>query len=112
MLGGGTPQRQSDLTQVMFVVRGDLIEFVPQGAHAVYAVHELQVATSLIVLAGVVDDRIANGLVHTPGDVERDSCIVQVVGNVGLTFVPACSMTRRPQITSKTPEARMIPPAQ
>jgi hypothetical protein len=56
----------------MFVVSGDLIEFVPQGTHAVYAVHELQVATPLIVLAGIVNDCVANGLVHTPGDLERD----------------------------------------
>src|SRR5207244_8946637 len=35
-----------------------------------------------------------------------------VVGNVGLTFVPARSMTARPQNATRTPSARRTPPAQ
>ncbi len=58
LLGSWTPQRQADLTQVMFVMSGDLIEFIPQRAQAVCAMHELKVAAALIVHARIIDDAL------------------------------------------------------
>ncbi len=66
--GGWTPKRQPDLTQVMFVMSGDLIEFLPQCAHAVYAMHELKTAAALIVHASIIDDGVANRFIYAPGD--------------------------------------------
>src|SRR6266545_4597548 len=40
-----TAKCRPDLSQVMFIVSGDLVEFIPQRSHAVYTMHELQVAT-------------------------------------------------------------------
>src|SRR6266576_5316494 len=67
--GGRTPQRQPDLTQVMFVMSGDLIKFIPQRAHAVNAMHELKMAAALIVRASIIDDCVANGFVDASGDI-------------------------------------------
>ena len=69
VLGGWTPKRQPDLTQVMFVMSGDLIEFIPQRAHAVYAMHELKMAAALIVHASIIDDCVANRFIYAPGDI-------------------------------------------
>ena len=67
--GGWTAKRQPDLTQVMLIMSGGLVEFIPQRAHAVYTMHELKVATALIVHTSIVDDRIANRFVYLPGEV-------------------------------------------
>src|SRR6266480_3073339 len=67
--GGRTTERQPDLTQVMFVMSGDLIKFIPQRAHAVYAMHELKMAAALIVRASIIDDCVANRFVYAPGDI-------------------------------------------
>ena len=77
VLNGRTTERQPDLTQVMLVVSGDVVEFIPQRAHAVYTMDELQVATRLIVHAGIIDDCVANRLVYPPGELERQLRIVQ-----------------------------------
>jgi len=69
-LGGWTAKRQPDLTQVMFIVSGDLIEFVPQRAHAVHTMHELQMATPLMVHSGIIDDCVANRFVYLPGELQ------------------------------------------
>ena len=69
MLGGWTPKRQPDLTQVMFVMSGDLIELIPQRAHAVYAMHKHKMAAALIVLASIIDDCVANRFIYAPGDI-------------------------------------------
>ena len=66
---GWTPKREPDLTQVMFVMSGDLIEFIPQRAHAVYAMHELEMAAALIVHASIIDDCVANRFIYAPGDI-------------------------------------------
>src|SRR6266571_7835524 len=71
VLSGWTAKRQPDLTQVMLIMSSDLVEFIPQRAHAVYTVDELKVATPLILHARIIDDCVANGLVHTPGEVQR-----------------------------------------
>jgi len=55
----------------MFIVSRDLVEFIPQRAHAVYTMHELKAATPLIVHTGIVDDCVANRFVYLPGEVER-----------------------------------------
>jgi hypothetical protein len=55
----------------MLIMGGDLVKFIPQLAHAVYTMDELQVATPLIVLACIIDDGVANRFVHMPGDVQR-----------------------------------------
>ncbi|OLC10297.1 MAG: hypothetical protein AUH41_03165 [Gemmatimonadetes bacterium 13_1_40CM_66_11] len=70
-------QRQPDLTQVMFIMSRDLVEFIAQRAHAVYAMHKLKVAAPLILHARIIDDCVANGLVHTPGEVQRQPRIVE-----------------------------------
>ena len=70
-------KRQPDLTQVMFIMSGDLVEFIPQRAHAIYTMHELKVATPLIVHASIIDYCVANRFVDVPGDVERHLRIVQ-----------------------------------
>ena len=76
-LGSRTPKRQPDLTQVMFVMSDDLVEFVPQRAHAVYAMHEFKMAAALIVHASIIDDGVANRVIYAPGDVERHARIVE-----------------------------------
>lgn len=76
-LGGWAAKRQSDLSQVMFIMSGDLVEFIPQRAYAVYTMHELQMATPLIVHAGIIDDCVANRFVYLPGDIERHLRIVK-----------------------------------
>src|SRR6266480_3379695 len=77
MSGGWTPKGQPDLTQVMFVMSGDLIEFIPQRSHAVYAMHELKMAAALIVHAGIIDDCVANRFIHAAGDIQRHARIVE-----------------------------------
>src|SRR5881409_2380583 len=69
--GGWTLKRHPDLTQVMFVMSGDLIEFIPQRAHAVYAMHELKMAAALIVHASIIDDCVANRFIYAPRSEER-----------------------------------------
>src|SRR6266849_7103860 len=76
-LTGWATKRQPDLTQMMFIMSGDLVEFVPQRAHPVYTMHELQVAAPIIVHAGIIDDCVANRLVYLPGDIERHPRIVE-----------------------------------
>jgi hypothetical protein len=71
------PERYPDLTQVMFVMSGDLIEFIPQRAHAVHAVHELEMAAALIVHARIIDDGVANRFIDAPGDIEWHARIVE-----------------------------------
>ena len=61
----------------MLIMSGCFVEFIPQRAHAVYTVHELKVATPLIVRGSVKDDCVANGFIYMPGDVERHLRIVQ-----------------------------------
>ena len=61
----------------MFIMSGGLVEFIPQRAHAVYTMHELQVATPLIVRASIIDDGVASRFVDVPGDVERHLRIVE-----------------------------------
>ena len=68
---------QPDLPEVMFVVRSDLVEFIPQRANAIDTMHPLQMATTLIVHARMIDDRVANRSVHLPGDIERHPSIVE-----------------------------------
>lgn len=75
-LGGGAAKRHPDLTQVMFIMSGDLVELVPQGAHAVYTMHPLQMTTPVIMHSGIVDDRVANRFVYLPCDIERHLRIV------------------------------------
>jgi len=53
----------------MFIMSGDLVEFIPQRAHAIYTMHELKVATPLIVNTSIVDDCVANRFVYLPGEV-------------------------------------------
>src|SRR5213082_449956 len=65
------------LTQVMLIMSSDVIEFIPQRAHAVYTVHKLEVAARLILHARIIDDCVANGLVHAPGDIQRHARIVE-----------------------------------
>ena len=77
MLGGWAAKRQPDLTQVMLIMSGDVVEFISQCAHAVYAVHKLKVATPLILPARIVDDRVAHGFVHTTGEVQGQPRIVE-----------------------------------
>lgn len=62
------PKRQSDLTQVILIVRGDFIEFIAQGAHAIDTMHPLQLAIPLVMHAGMIDDRVAHRLVDLPRD--------------------------------------------
>jgi len=76
-LGEWTPERQPDLSQVMFVVNGDFIEFLPQRAHAVHAMHELEMAAALIVHADIIDDGVAHRFVDAPGDIQRHPRIVE-----------------------------------
>jgi hypothetical protein len=64
----------------MLVVRCDLIEFILERPHPGDAVHELEMALLPIVLAGVIDDGVANRLVHLPRDLERHLCIVEPLG--------------------------------
>src|SRR5947199_3976761 len=61
----------------MVVMSGDLIEFIPQRAHAVYAMHELEMAAALIVHASIIDDCVANRFIYAPGDIERHARIVE-----------------------------------
>jgi hypothetical protein len=61
----------------MLIMTGGLVEFIPQRAHAIYTMHELKVATPLIVHASIIDDCVANRFVDMPGDVERHLRIVQ-----------------------------------
>jgi len=61
----------------MLIMSGDLVEFIPQRPDAVYTVHKLKVATPLILYAGIIDDGVANGLEHTPGEVQRQPRIVE-----------------------------------
>src|SRR5258705_8141910 len=70
-------KRQPDLTQVMLIMSGDVVEFSPQCAHAVYAVHKLEVATPLVVHARIVDDRVPHGFVHATGEVQGQLRIVE-----------------------------------
>ena len=56
---------------------GGLVEFIPQRAHAIHTVHELQVATPFIVHASIIDDCVTNRFVDMPGDVERHVRIVE-----------------------------------
>jgi len=61
----------------MFVMSGDLIEFIPQRAYAVYAMHELEMAAALILQAGIIDDCVANRFIYALGDIERHVRIVE-----------------------------------
>jgi hypothetical protein len=54
-----------------------MVEFIAQRAHAVYAVYKLKVAAPLILHARIIDDGVAHGLVHTPGEVQRQPCVVE-----------------------------------
>jgi hypothetical protein len=61
----------------MFVMSGDRIEFLPQRAHAVYAMHELKMAAALIVHARIIDDGVAHRFIYAPGDIQRYARIVE-----------------------------------
>src|SRR5262245_59274907 len=76
-VGRAALQRQPDLLQVMLIVRGHLVEFILQRPHARHAMHELEVAFALVVLASVVDDRFADRFVDPPRDVERHLRVVE-----------------------------------
>ncbi len=65
---------------MMFVMRGDLVEFLPQRAYAVYAMHELEMAAPLIVHTSIIDDCVANRFIDAPGDVQRHARIVETPG--------------------------------
>src|SRR2546428_1460880 len=56
-------KRQPDLTQMMLIMSGGLVQFIPQPAHAVPTMHELQVAVPLIVHTGIVDCCVPNLIV-------------------------------------------------
>ena len=77
MLGGWSAKRQPDLTEMILVVCGDLVEFIPKRAHAIYTVHPLQMAISLVVHAGKIDDRVADRFVDPPGNVQGHQRIVE-----------------------------------
>src|SRR5262245_14443940 len=64
----------------MRVVRGDLIELVLQRPQARHTVHELEVSFRFVVRARVVDDRVANGLVHSTGEVEWHARVLEPRG--------------------------------
>jgi len=51
-----TRQRQPDVLEMLRVVRSHLLEFLLERAHAVDAVHELEVTERLVMEAGQVDD--------------------------------------------------------
>ena len=76
-LRGWTRKGRPDLTQMMLVMHGDLVEFLPQRAHAIDVMHELQVAAAVVVLAGIIDDSVANRFVHTAGDIQRHARVVE-----------------------------------
>jgi hypothetical protein len=61
----------------MFVMSGDLVEFLPQRAHAVYAMHPLEVAAALIVRASIIDDGVAHRFIDAAGDIERHARVVE-----------------------------------
>jgi len=61
---------------MMLIMSGGLVEFIPQRAHAVHTMHELEVAVRLIVHTGIVDDCVANRFLDLPGVVERHHLIV------------------------------------
>src|SRR5436190_19332947 len=77
VLRAWTPKGQPDLTQVMFVMSGDLLEFIPQRAHAVDTMHPLKVAAPLIVHTRIVDDGVAHRRIDLPGEVQRHARIVE-----------------------------------
>ena len=62
---------------MMLIMSGGLVEFIPQRAHAVHTMHELEVAAPLIVHTGIVDDGVANRFVYLPRQVERYPRIVE-----------------------------------
>ena len=62
---------------MMLIMSGGLIEFIPQRAHAVHTMHELEVAVPLIVHTRIVDDCVVNRFVYPSGEVERHLCIVE-----------------------------------
>jgi len=64
----------------MLIVRRRLVELIPQRAHAVDTMDKLQVATALIVHAGIIDDGVAHGFVDPPGDVKRHPRVVEPLG--------------------------------
>jgi hypothetical protein len=74
---GWAAKRHPDLTKVILIVCGDLVEFIPQRPHAIYTMHPLQVTTPLVVLANMIDDGVADRFVDVPSDVERDLRIVE-----------------------------------
>jgi len=61
----------------MFVMRGGLVEFVAQRAHAIHTMHELEVAAPLIMHASIIDDRVADRFVDVSGEVQWDARIVE-----------------------------------
>jgi len=77
VLGGWAAKRQPDLTQMMFIVSGDLVEFIPQRAHAVYTMHPLEVTTTLVVHPRVIDDSVANRFEDLAGEIERHLRVIE-----------------------------------
>src|SRR6266498_2300081 len=74
------PKGQPDLAQVMFVMRGDFVEVVAQRAHAVDAMHPLEMAAALIVRAGKIDDGVASRFIHVTREVEGNASVVETFG--------------------------------
>jgi len=62
---------------MMFVMSGHLIEFLPQRAHTVYAMHELKMAVALIVQARIIDDGFPHRFIYAPRDIQRHARIVE-----------------------------------
>jgi hypothetical protein len=73
---------------MMFVMSGDLIEFLPQRAHAVHTMHPLKMAAALIVHAGIIDDGVAHRFIYTPGDIQRHARIIEAASPCILIHYP------------------------
>src|SRR4030095_16814157 len=65
---------------MMFVMVSDLVELLFQRPNSCFAVNELQMSASIVMLTGKVDDSCTSRLVDLPGQIERHAGIIQSFG--------------------------------
>jgi len=63
-------ERDFDLFQVVFVVRGDLVEFRFECSHSSFAVDEFQMPAFLVMHPRLINDTGTNGFVDSTGEIE------------------------------------------
>src|SRR5687768_14137201 len=75
-----TSNRDSDLFEMVLVVRRHLVQFILQRPHAGHAVDEFEMTVLLVVLPRVIDIAGAHRLVDAARHLERNSGVIETFG--------------------------------